>query len=252
MPNVLVARESLLYGDDGLWEDKEAPPETGPYKSCTIITTDGTTLLGADDKVLRPAILWNDGRSFVECAELEAAIARMADEIRPAYADGEVPLYITVMNGGLPFAAQLAGLTEAPVVERDATDRELRVDANCGWTVKHTIQMLPVLEEFGVTVLEQPLDPRVKARADQAQREGQRGAGPERHQRLPRRRFIQMMVGLGLSAPMAAQLLGGTAVGLVEAAARWAERYGLWLDVRSKSERGQHLQRGDDSARVSA
>lgn len=33
----------------------------------------GATLLGADDKVLRPAILWNDGRSQAECAELEAA-----------------------------------------------------------------------------------------------------------------------------------------------------------------------------------
>jgi L-alanine-DL-glutamate epimerase-like enolase superfamily enzyme len=43
---------------------------------------------------------------------------------------------------------------------RDATDREIRVDANCGWTVKHTIRMLPVLKEFGVTVLEQPLPPR--------------------------------------------------------------------------------------------
>ena len=42
---------------------------------------------------------------------------------------------------------------------RSETDRELRVDANCGWTVKHTIRMLPVLEEFGVTVLEQPLVP---------------------------------------------------------------------------------------------
>jgi L-alanine-DL-glutamate epimerase-like enolase superfamily enzyme len=40
---------------------------------------------------------------------------------------------------------------------RDVTDRELRVDANCGWTVKHAIRMLPVLEEYGVTVLEQPL-----------------------------------------------------------------------------------------------
>lgn len=39
---------------------------------------------------------------------LESAIARMADEIRAAYDDGEVPLYITVMHGGLPFAAQLA------------------------------------------------------------------------------------------------------------------------------------------------
>ena len=37
------------------------------------------------------------------------------------------------------------------------TQKELRVDANCGWSVKQAIRMLPVLEEFGVTVLEQPL-----------------------------------------------------------------------------------------------
>lgn len=42
---------------------------------------------------------------------------------------------------------------------REETDRELRVDANCGWTVKQTVEMLPVLTEFGVTVLEQPLVP---------------------------------------------------------------------------------------------
>jgi L-alanine-DL-glutamate epimerase-like enolase superfamily enzyme len=40
---------------------------------------------------------------------------------------------------------------------RDATDREIRVDANCGWTLKQAVRMLPVLQEFGVTVLEQPL-----------------------------------------------------------------------------------------------
>ena len=33
----------------------------------------GATLLGEGDAVLRPAILWNDGRAAVECAELEAA-----------------------------------------------------------------------------------------------------------------------------------------------------------------------------------
>jgi L-alanine-DL-glutamate epimerase-like enolase superfamily enzyme len=44
-------------------------------------------------------------------------------------------------------------------VLRDATQAEIRVDANCGWTVKQAIRMLPVLEEFGVTVLEQPLVP---------------------------------------------------------------------------------------------
>ena len=43
---------------------------------------------------------------------------------------------------------------------REVTDKELRVDANCGWSVKQAVQMLPVLEEFGVTLLEQPLDPR--------------------------------------------------------------------------------------------
>lgn len=34
----------------------------------------GATLLGADDRILRPAILWNDVRSHEECAELEEAV----------------------------------------------------------------------------------------------------------------------------------------------------------------------------------
>jgi L-alanine-DL-glutamate epimerase-like enolase superfamily enzyme len=42
---------------------------------------------------------------------------------------------------------------------REATDREIRVDANCAWTARQAIQMLPVLAEFGVTVLEQPVAP---------------------------------------------------------------------------------------------
>jgi L-alanine-DL-glutamate epimerase-like enolase superfamily enzyme len=42
---------------------------------------------------------------------------------------------------------------------RDATDKEIRVDANGGWTLKQAIAMLPVLKEFGVTALEQPLPP---------------------------------------------------------------------------------------------
>jgi L-alanine-DL-glutamate epimerase-like enolase superfamily enzyme len=42
---------------------------------------------------------------------------------------------------------------------RGATDREIRVDANCGWTAAHAVKMLPILEEFGVTVLEQPVQP---------------------------------------------------------------------------------------------
>lgn len=34
----------------------------------------GAVLLDKDDRVLRPAILWNDGRSGAECAELEALV----------------------------------------------------------------------------------------------------------------------------------------------------------------------------------
>ena len=40
-------------------------------------------------------------------AAIERAIANMAVRIRSHYA-GDVPLYLTVMQGGLPFAAQLA------------------------------------------------------------------------------------------------------------------------------------------------
>ncbi len=39
----------------------------------------GATLLDKDDKVLRPCILWNDGRSAAECAEMEAALPSLRD-----------------------------------------------------------------------------------------------------------------------------------------------------------------------------
>jgi xylulokinase len=39
----------------------------------------GATLLGEDDEVLRPAILWNDGRSAAECGEMEAALPSLRD-----------------------------------------------------------------------------------------------------------------------------------------------------------------------------
>lgn len=39
----------------------------------------GAVLLGHDDAVLRPSILWNDGRSAAECAEMEAALPALRD-----------------------------------------------------------------------------------------------------------------------------------------------------------------------------
>ncbi len=56
---------------------------------------------------------------------------------------------------------------------RSVTDAELRVDANCGWTSAQAVEMLPMLQDFGVTLLEQPVKPgdhdglaRVRSRAD--------------------------------------------------------------------------------------
>ncbi|MCD9031096.1 hypoxanthine-guanine phosphoribosyltransferase [Luteimonas sp. Y-2-2-4F] len=50
-----------------------------------------------------------DAELLHDRAALDAAIARMADAIRADYRDDEPPpLFVTVMHGGLPFAAQLA------------------------------------------------------------------------------------------------------------------------------------------------
>ena len=42
---------------------------------------------------------------------------------------------------------------------RDATDKPLRVDANAGWTRERALRMLPILKEYGVEFVEQPLPP---------------------------------------------------------------------------------------------
>jgi len=42
---------------------------------------------------------------------------------------------------------------------RDATDKPIRVDANAGWDVARAKQMIPLLKEYGVEFLEQPLEP---------------------------------------------------------------------------------------------
>jgi len=42
---------------------------------------------------------------------------------------------------------------------REVTDKPLRVDANCGWSAKQAIANLPMLEEYGVELIEQPLPP---------------------------------------------------------------------------------------------
>ena len=42
---------------------------------------------------------------------------------------------------------------------REETDKRLRVDANAGWTLKEAMARLPLLEEMGVELIEQPLAP---------------------------------------------------------------------------------------------
>ena len=42
---------------------------------------------------------------------------------------------------------------------RDATDKPIRVDANAGWDVARAKEMIPILKEYGVEFVEQPLVP---------------------------------------------------------------------------------------------
>ena len=42
---------------------------------------------------------------------------------------------------------------------RDATNKPIRVDANAGWDQAKALRMLPILKDYGVELLEQPLPP---------------------------------------------------------------------------------------------
>ena len=44
-------------------------------------------------------------------------------------------------------------------VRAAAPDKTLRVDANCGWTAKQAIASMPMLKEYRVELIEQPLQP---------------------------------------------------------------------------------------------
>jgi xylulokinase len=62
--------EAAIYAVDDL--AAAHPRETAQVRGVGLAgQMHGATLLGADGQPLRPAILWNDGRSHAECAELE-------------------------------------------------------------------------------------------------------------------------------------------------------------------------------------
>jgi L-Ala-D/L-Glu epimerase len=52
---------------------------------------------------------------------------------------------------GTPHDRQILEL-----VRNGAPDKLVRVDANTGWTVKQAVALLPMLEEFGIELIEQP------------------------------------------------------------------------------------------------
>jgi L-alanine-DL-glutamate epimerase-like enolase superfamily enzyme len=53
---------------------------------------------------------------------------------------------------GTPRDAEILAM-----IRTEAPDKKLRVDANTGWTVKGALRLLPVLEECGVELIEEPL-----------------------------------------------------------------------------------------------
>lgn len=87
MAPLRVSRPHSLWSEqnaDDWWMSAQAAVLALPTETRAQITgiglagqMHGATLLGEDDRPLRPAILWNDGRSFAECDELEAAEPRL-------------------------------------------------------------------------------------------------------------------------------------------------------------------------------
>ena len=75
--------DAVLAACDGL--SKAHPAEMAAVRGIGLSGhMHGATLLGKNDEVLRPCILWNDGRSAAECAEMEAALPslrQIADNI---------------------------------------------------------------------------------------------------------------------------------------------------------------------------
>ncbi len=65
----IAAQESILKLDPALRAQVLAIGLAGQMH--------GAVLLGQDDKPLRPAILWNDGRSFAQCEALERAVPNL-------------------------------------------------------------------------------------------------------------------------------------------------------------------------------
>ena len=65
----------------------------------------GATLLGEDGRPLRPAILWNDGRSHAECERLEQALSLAARDRRQS---GDAGLHrAKAALGGAPRAGSV-------------------------------------------------------------------------------------------------------------------------------------------------
>ena len=85
LPGVAPASGLVRAGPRGLvaggrGDHRHAGPRARRWASCAASASRGRCTarccLDHDDRVLRPAILWNDGRAMAECAEIEAAFPR--------------------------------------------------------------------------------------------------------------------------------------------------------------------------------
>jgi L-alanine-DL-glutamate epimerase-like enolase superfamily enzyme len=73
--------------------------------------------------------------------------ARVRERVEEASGYGVLKIKV-----GTPRDAEVLG-----VVRSHAPDARIRVDANTGWTVKQALRLLPLLEELGVELVEEPI-----------------------------------------------------------------------------------------------
>ncbi|MGD0091210.1 MAG: dipeptide epimerase [Planctomycetota bacterium] len=95
---------------------------------------------------------WGLDRARTPCTSFTIGIASLAKVVAKV---GEAEKYpLLKIKVGVPGDLEI--LRE---VRRLAPQKILRVDANCGWTVKETILKAKALEKLGVEFIEQPIPP---------------------------------------------------------------------------------------------
>ncbi len=154
LPRLAIALESASMGDVFALERMEAAVAHSVGRNPAARVAISAALHDLMGKRLGLPVwrLWGLDPSAAPVSSFTIGIddlAVMRDKVHEAAA-----YPILKIKVGTPRDAEILAM-----IREEAPDRIIRVDANTGWTAKQAIAALPMLQEFGVEFIEQPLPP---------------------------------------------------------------------------------------------